>query len=270
MKAVEKTLKHLNSIYFFTKDCAESSLYDFLKKNNISFNIIKILRDGGVLSIHKIINRKKYYKWSSPVVPNIHMAKKVYNELNKYYNSKKNESIERKVVELTKQEEIFQEQNDKPGFTSALMVEIDKLFGTPLSEIEDKAKVIALMQDDIENLKDINTKLQHQLDYAKNVENREVQDELVKAMNLNSEKSLIIGNMAMQLDKKDDEIKLVSRLIDNNNGLGKAIMQLQETVLRQEKLIGSLNKTLHNITEKSNPPAKNFSILWGLLTIKNA
>jgi hypothetical protein len=146
-------------------------------------------------------------------------------------------------------------------------------------DFKSSAEILQNLQLEVERLDKLNKQLEHQLDYAQNVEIKEVQEELVKAMNQNSEKALIIGNMALQIDKKDDEIKSIADWQKSATNLIEIVFKLRDTISNQNKIIEKLNDTIIELKQTPKPSKKlkteekstrSFSILWGLVSIKKS
>jgi hypothetical protein len=286
-------LAKLQKIHDFTKNGDNYFIYDFLKANDIVITYVPVLKSAGVIRVKskKNVEGKRgttlAYVWNT-IEPNIYMAEKTLQlivDYNKKGLERQKERIKQKQGKLNLQEKPIEKEKveastEKLQETRKMLnySEIEKLFGTPLMDVETYQEKIEKLQSEVERLDKLNKHLEHQLDYAKNVENKEVEGELVKAMNLNSEKSLIIGNMAMQLDKKDDEIKLIADLKNQTKTLIGVIMSLKDTVLDQDSMVDKFNKAINDL--KQNPKTekkqkveekttRHFSILWGLITIKN-
>jgi hypothetical protein len=265
-------LESLKKIREYTRYGDTFLIYDYANQERIHRALIPILKNVGIIKINKTENRRVAYIWNT-IEPNIHMAEKLIEKL-RDYNKKNNEKAKLRKKQsnaplLAPLEEKWEEQddvsNDEMEKSSFKPVEICDIEICDRGEIEN-------LKSEIERLNKLNKHLEHQLDYAQNFEVKEVEKELVKAMNLNSEKSLIIGNIAMQLDKKDEQIKTIDKL-DN---VTKALVGI---VFSQNKIVDKLTETVDELKQKPKVEKKpktqekstrSFSILWGLLTIKNA
>jgi hypothetical protein len=83
--------KYLNFLFELKKECSEVEefgLTEFLTKNKISHVVGTILIKKGII---QNINNKLYprYIWKT-ITPNIHMARAIYQETQKYHNEKRN------------------------------------------------------------------------------------------------------------------------------------------------------------------------------------
>jgi len=288
-------LNELKSIREFTRNGDNYYIYKFSDEKKISYTLVSILKSTGLIKVHK----KKYrgaiaYIWST-IEPNIYMAEKLLYAIRDYNNKNNEKAKKRKSAEKNAQnlkssfdEEIGNLQkgvvnNDETKPQEEQWYDpIENSSSKPVElcdiEICNRGE-IQNWKSEIERLDKLNKQLEHQLDYAQNVEIKEVQEELVKAMNLNSEKALIIGNMALQIDKKDDEIKAVTDYQNSATNLVEIIFKLRDSISNQNKIIEKLNDTIIELKQTPKPSKKlkteekstrSFSILWGLVSIKKS
>jgi hypothetical protein len=286
-------LNKLKIIQDYTKSGENPYVYDHLKKYDIPTTYIPVLKKAGIIIVHKKRGKGIFYIWNT-IEPNIHMAEKTLQQISAYNEKCSNNRKEKLAI---KNAQNFKSSFDKEceNLQKGLVnnhepkqqeeqsydpIENSSFKPVELCDIEICNRgEIQNWKSEIERLDKLNKQLEHQLDYAQNVEIKEVQEELVKAMNQNSEKALIIGNMALQIDKKDDEIKSIADWQKSATNLIEIVFKLRDTISNQNKIIEKLNDTIIELKQTPKPskklkteekPTRSFSILWGLVSIKKS